>query len=293
MTIGAHVSKNGGYLKAQDRGREIGAECIQIFVQSPRSWQSPVRIESEAIEFRSESTLKSKKILPMYVHASYLINLASPQIELYKRSIAALKDNLNISNIINAAGLILHLGSYKDTTRKDGLKRLIAGLNEVTDSVDTDVPILIENTAGQGNTVGREFDEISGILSELNEADRFGVCIDTQHLFASGYTFESFEAVHHLTSKINSTIGIEKVKCFHFNDSVVESGSLRDRHANLGEGFIGKQSLALIAGTPSFRYLPLILEVPGLNRSGPGKTDVTTGKRLLKKGINLWDLRSL
>jgi deoxyribonuclease-4 len=293
MNIGAHVRGGGKLIPSLDAGVEIGATSIQIFTQSPRMWK-PSQYAPEVLAAYREAQASHPSITHTFCHATYLINLASAELELYEKSVECLIHNLSVARGMAASGLVLHVGSHKgagfdDVVRQiaDALERALEGADSAPDGVD-DCPILIENAAGTGGTVGRSLEEIEFLIDACNGDDRLGLCIDTQHLWASGFDYSSVAGTERLINEIDKTVGMQRLRCFHLNDSKIELGGNRDRHANIGEGTIGAKGLAPLVGHPKIRELPMLLEVPG-SGEGPRAEDVLAARKVVSAGIKLYD----
>jgi deoxyribonuclease IV len=293
MNVGAHVRGGGKLIPSLELGEEIGATSIQVFTQSPRMWK-PSQYAPEVLAAYRVAATAHPTITDTFCHATYLINLASADLELYEKSVACLTHNLSVARGIGSSGLVLHVGSHKgagfdDVVRQiaDAFERALADADPAPEGV-ADCPILIENAAGSGGTVGRSFEEIAFLIDACSGDDRLGLCIDTQHLWASGFDYSTIEGAERLVGQVDRTVGMDRLRCFHFNDSKTELGGNRDRHANIGEGMIGAKGLASLVGHPRIRNLPLLLEVPGAG-DGPRAEDVTAGKRVVEMGMALYD----
>ncbi len=291
MNIGAHVRGGGKLVPSLEAGVEIGVTSIQVFVQSPRMWK-PTQYAPEVLAAYREAAAAHPSVTHTFAHATYLINLASTDPELYEKSVAALTHNLSVARGMGASGVVLHVGSHKGSgfdeaigRVSDGLRRALDGASEAPAGVDC--PILIENAAGAGGTVGRDFAEIEAIIAALDGDDRLGLCVDTQHLWASGVDYSSIEGTAALLNEIDERVGLARLRCLHLNDSKIELGGNRDRHANLGEGTIGIDGLAPLVGEPRVRDLPLLLEVPG-DGDGPRASDVADAVHLVDVGVALY-----
>ena len=293
MNVGAHVRGGGKLVPSLELGVEMGATSIQIFTQSPRMWK-PSQYAPEVLAAYREAAAKNLTITDTFCHATYLINLATADLELYEKSIACLTHNLSVARGIGSSGLILHVGShhgagFDQVVRQiaDAFERALAEADPTPDG-EADCPILIENAAGSGGTVGRSLEEIQLLIDACNSDDRLGLCIDTQHLWASGFDYSTVAGTERLIKEIELSVGMDRLRCFHFNDSKTELGGNRDRHANIGEGTIGARGLAVLTGHPLIRNLPLLLEVPGAG-DGPRADDVEVGKQVVRAGIALWE----
>jgi deoxyribonuclease-4 len=298
VLIGAHVRAGGGLVPALERGAAIGADVVQIFTQSPRAWK-PNQYGPDVLDAYRLAQAEHPSVSATFCHATYLINLASPDAALAEKSNACLQANLAVADGLGADGLVLHVGSHRGSGLDAALPAIAASLRQALDSVDdgtspgprTDgghCPILLENAAGAGDTVGRTFEELAAIIDAVDGDDRIGVCLDTQHLWASGIAFATKEGAEATVRLVDTTVGLDRLRCLHLNDSKVEFGANRDRHENLGEGTIGGDGLAAFLGHPAVRGIPAVLEVPG-EGDGPRSEDVTEARVLARQGLALWD----
>ncbi len=292
MNIGAHVRGGGKLVPSLEAGVAIGATSVQVFTQSPRAWK-PSQYAPEVLDTFRGALAQHPSVTSIFCHATYLINLASANSELYEKSVACLTHNLSVSRGMASSGLILHVGSHLGAGFEqavpqiaDGFARALRDADSAPDGVE-DCPILIENAAGTGGTVGRSLDEIEAMIDAMDGDERIGLCIDTQHLWASGVDFSSVAGTKKLVKEINDRIGIDRLKCLHLNDSKIELGGNRDRHANIDEGTIGTSGLAPLVGHPKIRNLPLLLEVPG-DGDGPRAQDVAAAEKVVTAGVKLY-----
>ena len=280
MLIGAHVSSGGGLDHAVERGEERGAETIQIFNQSPRAWRPTRYTEGDFANFREG--LAGSPVESIYVHAVYLINVASDDPEVRRKSLESLTHALTVGEAIGAGGVVVHPGSGKG--QKPGPTYKLAGKAFKEALARTErVPLLFENTAGAGFTIGRTFDELARVIEVSGAGERLGVCLDSCHLYASGYQVREAKAFKSVVDGFDSVVGLDRLKALHMNDSMTPFGSNRDRHANLGEGELGEQGLRVFLGEKRFKGLPVLLEVPGPDGHGPDKRQVDIAKRLRKE----------
>lgn len=283
MRIGAHVRAGGQIVKALERGADIGADVVQIFTQSPRAWK-PSQYAPEVLEEYRDAQKAHPSITETFCHATYLINLATSDPELLSRSIACLDSNLDIASQLGASGLVLHVGSHKGSGFAECTSQVVSTIANALES--NTCPILLENAAGAGGTVGRSFEELSilieGVKTVIPKAP-IGVCIDTQHLWASGIGFGSVEEANEVWDAFDRLIGFEYLGCLHLNDSKVPFGANRDRHANIGEGSIGTAALGAFLSHPRLAGLAAILEVPGAG-DGPRTEDVSAARKCLAVG---------
>jgi deoxyribonuclease IV len=288
MLIGAHVRAGKGLVPALEHGAAIGAEVVQIFTQSPRMWKASQYGEDVLAGYR-EAQDGHETVRATYCHATYLINLASPDPELAVKSRTCLEANLRTADGMGALGLVLHIGSHRGSGFDTALPAVADALLGALDSVEPDgepCPILLENAAGAGDTVGRSFEELAAVLDAASGDPRLGVCLDTQHLWASGIAFATEDEADALIDLVDGTVGLERLTCLHLNDSKVAFGANRDRHENIGDGTIGTDGLAALLGHPALQGLPAILEVPG-EGDGPRRVDVDTARSVWQQGVAL------
>jgi deoxyribonuclease-4 len=296
MRIGAQVRAGKGLVPALERGAAMGAEVVQIFTQSPRMWK-PTQYGPEVLGAFRAARVDHPSVTATFCHATYLINLATPDPELGAKSRACLAANLATATGIGADGLVLHIGSHRGSGFERALPGIAASLIEVLDggagSGDLDgsgdnppCPILLENAAGTGDTVGRTFEELALVIEAAGHDQRLGVCLDTQHLWASGVPFGTVVAADAVVRTIEATVGLDRLRCLHLNDSKVPFGANRDRHENIGEGTIGTKALGALLGHPALQGLPAILEVPGAGE-GPRAEDIETARQIWRAGTAL------
>ena len=295
MRIGAQVRQTGGFLAGLRRGEEMGAEVVQLFPQNNRQWRPPARDQAVYGEYR-EAVAGSGVVSATVCHAPYLINLISPDTETRKRSAESLVANLEAATALGAFGLVLHPGSHRGIDPLSASRRiaevLIAALDRVQTDRGTVCDVLLENTAGGGGTVGRSFEELAEVIRDACDDPRLGVCIDTQHLWASGVDYGTPARADRLVHRLEDELGLDRLRCLHLNDSKVPFGCNRDRHANLGEGDIGPKRLSVLLGHPALQGLPAVLEVPGIEGHGPGAADLALARRLHGAGVAAWSRRS-
>jgi deoxyribonuclease IV len=282
MLIGAHVSTSGGLAKAIERGAERGCESIQIFNQSPRMWRPTKYGPDDFAAFRE--AMDDSPVEAVVIHAVYLINCASKDEELRKKSLASLTHALRTGDGIGAAGVVLHPGAQKGEPHGPSMKRaakVIAAALKDSESC----PLLLEQTAGHKGLLGRDFDETAELIELAGGAERLGLCLDSCHLFVQGYDVTDEGHLAKIVDEADEKVGLERLRCLHVNDAAAPLGSCRDRHANLGKGEMGKHGLAAFLSEPRFEGLPATLETPGPNRKGPDKKEVLEAKRLRKAGL--------
>ncbi len=271
MEIGGHVSCAGGIDTAIDRAAAIGADCVQLFTQSPRTWR-PTAHKPEAIE-RFRAKRREHGIGGVVCHALYLCNLAAPNDEIYAKSVATMETTVDVACAIEADGVIFHVGSHLGAGLDAGLERVVFALGRILDRCAGDTWLLMENSAGAGATIGRSLDELALLLDALDGHPRLGVCLDSCHLFASGYDVTNEGVVDGLVDDIRATIGHERLRCLHVNDSAAPLGSNRDRHANVLDGLMG-EGLGAFVGHAAFQHLAAYLEVPGADNHGTDADEV-------------------
>lgn len=282
MLIGAHVSTAGGLAKAVARGSDLSCDSIQIFNQSPRMWKPPRYGEEDFAEFRE--AMEKSRISTVIIHAVYLINCATPDRALRKKSLASLAHALRIGDAIGATGVVLHPGARKDAPLKPAIKRAGKVIGEaIADSESC--PVLIEQMAGHKGILGHDFDEIAGLTEAAGGGDRVGLCLDSCHLFVSGYDIRTAQGISQVLDEADSKVGLDRPAALHINDSLVPFGSKRDRHADLGEGEIGEESLSLFLSEPRFEGLTATLETPGKDKKGATAEDVTFARALRARGL--------
>ena len=282
MLIGAHVSASGGLSKAVGRGVETGSGAIQIFHQSPRMWRPTAYSEADFEQFRVD--LEASPVKTVVIHAVYLINCASKEREIRARSIASLTHALRVGDGIGATGVVLHAGSRKGEPHAASMKR--AGKAIAAALADTDsCPVLLENTAGTQGPLGRDFGELAELIDLAGGGARLGACLDCCHLLASGFEIRDPESLSAVVEEFDSEVGLERLRCLHVNDSKIPLGGNRDRHANLGEGELGRAGIATFLSEPRFDGLPALLEVPGPDGHGPDRTEIALAKQLRRRGL--------
>lgn len=280
IILGAHVSTAGGLHTAVDRGEKLGVQSIQIFGASPRSWRAKMPTQEECEKFKHG--IKKYSISHVFLHAAYLVNLASGNSDIFLQSKQSLIDHLSIAELIGAHGLIFHIGSSKGITREEALIQEIEAMKEIINRVPGKAKLIMENTAGGGDKVGDSIKEM-GELYQKTGSDRLGVCFDTAHAFEAGWvTSYTKNSVKKLFDEFDKEIGIQNLCAIHANDSMTDSGSHHDRHANIGEGKIGKEGFRALFSDKRLHSIPWILEVPGFDGSGPDIKNVEIMKKLLK-----------
>jgi len=271
MEFGAHMSSTGGIFTAIDRIEAIGGDCVQVFTQSPRMWR-PTNHTAEAIE-KFKLRRAEVGIGGVVVHALYLCNLAAPDDEIYEKSIRTMQVTVDAACAIEADGVIFHVGSHLGAGFEAGLDRTCHALAQILERCEGDTWLLMENSAGAGGTIGRSFDELATLLDRLGRHERLGVCLDSCHLYVSGYDVTDRAVVDDLVAQVKDTVGLDRLRALHVNDSAAPLGSNRDRHANIGEGLMGEGIGAFVAH-PDLQHLSCYLETPGPEKKGPDAAQI-------------------
>ena len=265
------MSSAGGIDTAIDRVAAIGGDCVQVFTQSPRMWR-PTNHKPEAIDaFHTKRA--EHGIGGVVCHALYLVNLAAPDDTIYEKSVATMRTTVDAACAIGADGVIFHVGSHLGAGFESGLERTCAALAQILERCDGDTWLLMENSAGTGATIGRTIGELHTLFERLDRHPRFGLCLDSCHLYASGYDVTDPKTVDELVGAIDTLFGIDRLRALHVNDSQTPLGSNRDRHANILEGVMGEGLGAFIAH-PALQHLSAYLEVPGVNKEGPSAAEI-------------------
>ena len=276
--IGAHVSAAGGLPNAILHAQHIGADAIQLFGSSPRQWAVRIPSAKDGIAFKTAA--KQAQLRAVFLHAPYLINLATSDVPLWKKSVTLLTATMKISEVIGAKGIIVHVGSGEGGLfREQSLARAASGIKQVLRQSAGKSLCIIENSAGGGEKVGKDLAEIVWLIKKIG-SKRIGVCLDTAHAFEAGIAEYSSTGVKKLADEIERTIGWPRLVAIHANDSKTEFGSKNDRHENIGKGFIGEDGFRNLLHHEKFRRAPFMLEVPGYDGTGPDKKNIDAMKRL-------------
>lgn len=278
--LGGHVSAAGGLKNAVENALNIGANTFQIFGSSPRQWKVYTHSPEAIAEFKE--AYKKSGLGPFFLHAPYLINLASPLPDQREKSREILAGHLRIGESIGAKGLIFHIGSGRETEKDEAFQLIVGAMKEVIDAVEGKIMLLVENSAGGGSKIGDDLSELGEILDAVN-SPRAGACLDTAHAFEAGI-IEAYtpETVAKFAKEIGKTIGWKRLVAIHANDSKTPFNSHSDRHENIGEGYIGLKGFDALANQPEFRKIPWLLEVPGFGDMGPDKKNVDILKKLFR-----------
>jgi deoxyribonuclease IV len=282
MLIGAHVSPAGGLPNAVERGVQRGCRAIQIFNQSPRMWRPTTYREEDVDAFRE--ALASSPIEAVLIHAVYLLNCASDDADIRAKSLASLIHSLRVGEQIGACGVVLHPGSAKTGDVREAIARAGATIREALSESES-CPLHLENTAGAGGTLGRSVPELAALIDAAGAGERLRVCLDSCHLYASGYDIRTPAGMYALLEEVSEQIGLERVGSLHLNDSQGALGSNRDRHANVGQGELGERGCATFLAAAPFEDLPCVLETPGGDGGGPAAEEVALAMALRKRGL--------
>ncbi|MEK7459083.1 MAG: deoxyribonuclease IV [Patescibacteria group bacterium] len=282
MRFGAHVSAAGGLWHAAGNGAALGCEVVQIFTRSPQVWAAKEITDEDAQKYKD--AMQEYAIKDTYIHAPYLINLASDNNRTRHGSVTMLRNELERGTQIGAKAMMFHPGSAKAVGRKEGIAMVVKGLNRILDKYDGTCQLLIEISAGAGEVMGDTFEEIAAFIDGAERGKEIGVCFDTQHAFASGYDLRSEASVKITFADFDKIIGLDKLVASHCNDSKVEFEAHKDRHQHLGHGFIGADAFKFIVHHPKLQHIDLILETPfnGEEEAGSREEDIALLKKFRK-----------
>jgi deoxyribonuclease-4 len=259
VKVGVHVSIAGSPDLAVDRAKDAGCDVFQMFSRNPRGWASAPLTDWICDTFRTK--IRTTGIIPVD-HMPYLPNLASPKPEVYEKSVLALTAELDRCGRLGIPFLVTHLGHHLGDGMAGGRARVIAAINTSFAASDSDVMLILENTAGEKNSVGSSFEHIRGIIDALSDPRRIGVCFDTCHAFAAGYELRTEDGIAETLEQFEEQVGLENLKVIHLNDAKGDKGSALDRHEHIGMGFIGEDGFRHILHNNVFSALPLICETP-------------------------------
>jgi len=262
LRLGAHMSIAGGMPESVVRARAVEATALQVFVKSSNQWAARPFADGEAAAFRraAEEAGLARHVI---AHASYLVNLASPDDALWERSVAALGEELSRCGALGIVSLVVHPGAHMGAGEEAGLRRVTAALDRVLALGNGEGPsVLLEITAGQGSCLGATFEQLAWVLERARRGERLGVCFDTCHALAAGYEFRDARSYRETMGRLDETVGLERVQALHLNDSKNGIGSRKDRHAHIGEGEVGLEAFRLLLNDPRFRGVPMVLETP-------------------------------
>ena len=271
MKIGCHVSIAGGIDNSVIRAEELGCNTMQIFSKNAATWQEKILDQEEVKRFKRNLKNSILDIDPVFIHTSYLINLASPSDELYFKSINSFVEEMKRADLLlSTPYLITHPGAHSGMGEEYGIQRVIRALNIILEkSADLNLKtmILLENTAGSGTHLGYTLEQLKRMMEGAKDRKRIGICFDTCHAFAAGYDLSNREGVEKTIENLDKNLGLEQLKVIHTNDSKYPLGSRKDRHMHIGEGYIGLEGFKIIVNHKYLKSLPFILETP---KFGPG-----------------------
>lgn len=280
MRVGVHTSIAGGVENAALHAKEIGCDTFQMFSANPRGWRTLDPSPEECARFREVRA--QYKLTPVVVHDNYLINLASADIAIRAKSVAAFRKELKRALALGADFLVTHPGSAKESTPSKAIAQCVESLAKAADGLRLDgLTVLIENTAGQGSVIGRTFEEVAQIVTSARKNLPVGVCIDTAHCFAAGYPIHTVKGLRKVVKQMDASFGLNKLCVIHANDSKAPFDSHVDRHEHIGRGFIGAAAFGCIVRHPKLRRIPFICETP-LNRPGDDKRNIGMIRKLAK-----------
>src|SRR5919112_151240 len=267
LKLGVHVSIRGCLSNSIYNALNIGCSAFQIFTRNPRQWKAKEISTKDSNLFIDKLKESSISFDSVVVHMPYLPNLSAPDGELYQKSLRSLEEEIIRCNLLQIPNLVIHLGSHLGKGSKNGISQLINACNiascKYTDlnSTKSNVKILLENSAGQRNSIGSSFDEIAEILDNLNSGE-FGLCLDSCHAFAAGYDISNEKGIFNLLDNISNKIGLDKLKVIHLNDSKGQLGSNLDRHHHIGMGKIGERGFKILINNKNIQNIPFIMETP-------------------------------
>jgi len=277
MNLGAHMSIAGGMHRALERGRSIGCNAVQLFVTNTNMWSMRALGSGEIALFKERAGMFAPNFV--LAHSSYLVNLASPDRTILERSIAGFTAEMKRAGALGIPYMVVHPGSHRGAGETAGLKRIAASLDEVISAAGARAPeILLETTAGQGNSLGTTFDQLARIIGAARASGSLGVCLDTCHVFAAGYDLRTNRAYENTFREFDLALGLERLKAFHLNDSTKGLGSRVDRHALIGAGSLGIGAFSLLMKDERFIDRPMVLETP----KGPDDTNDRRALALLR-----------
>jgi len=258
MNIGCHVSIAGGVFTAPERAGELGAEVIQMFSRSPQGGKAP-ELTPEVVE-KWQEELKKYNIKNAYIHTPYYINYASKEARIRESTVRIIREELERASTLGVPYIMTHLGSAKDMDRNEAVVKVAEGINKSLKGYKGSAKLLIENAAGAGAIIGDSFKEIKKIIKLVKNKGIGGVCLDTQHSFASGYDWRTKKSFDEAVARIDKEIGLKQIKMMHVNDSKVEFDARRDRHENIGDGYIGKKPFSYIVELAEKYDIDMLLE---------------------------------
>ena len=275
MLLGAHCS--GGIKNGIERAAEIGAECVQLFAQSPRAWRFPDHDPSDIQRFRQRRD--EAGIGAVAFHALYLCNLATPDETIYGKSVETMERTVDTACAVGAEAVIFHVGSHLGAGFEAGLAHVVPALERILDRCAGDTWLLMENSAGAGGTIGRSLQELASMFERLDRHPRLGVCLDSCHLWVSGLDVTERAVLDRVLDELDELIGLDRLRALHVNDAAAPLGSNRDRHANIGDGLLGER-LGVFLSHPRLQGLPAYAETEGAAGKGPDAEEMRKLKEL-------------
>jgi len=282
MQIGAHVSSSGGLHTAIDRAEAIGADSVQVFTQSPRMWRSTNHDPASLDRFRERRA--EAGIGGVLCHALYLCNLAAPDEEIHAKSVTAMRNTMEVACAIGADAVVFHVGSHLGAGIDVGLARAVPAMKQLLELCNDTTWLLMENSAGAGGTIGRSLDELARLFERLDGHPRLGVCLDSCHLYVSGVDVTDPAALDACLDELDGSIGLDRLRALHVNDSAAPLGSNRDRHANILEGLLGEE-LGVFLGHPRLQGLPAVLETAGPEKRGPDANELRKAREIRERAL--------
>jgi deoxyribonuclease IV len=278
VLLGGHCS--GGIKKALENAHAFGMDSVQLFAQSPRTWRFPDHDPADLEAFRARR--EELGIDAVAIHAVYLLNLASTKADFYEKSVDTLSKTVDAACAIGAEAVVFHVGSHQGAGFDAGLERVVPALTQALERCNDTTWLCMENTAGTGDTIGRSLEELAALYEASDRHPRLGVCLDSCHLFASGYDVTDPDELDRIVKQLDGLIGLDRLRVLHVNDSKTPLGSNRDRHDNIGDGLMGNK-LAVFLGHPKLQGLPALLEVPGADGHGPDAEQMKKLRKLYAK----------
>jgi deoxyribonuclease-4 len=281
VLIGTHVSPAGGPAKAVERGVERGARAIQIFNQNPRAWKPTIYTDEQVADFRT--AMEGSDVDALLIHAVYLLNAASEDPEIREKTLTSLIASLQAGDALGAVSVVLHPGSAKTGEVGPAIERAGAVIREAL-AESENCMLHLENTAGAGGTLGRSFHELAALIDAAGGDERLGMCLDSCHLYASGFDIRTEEGLSQVLDQCVEIVGLERLGSLHLNDSQGGLGTNKDRHADIGKGELGEDGAAVFLSEPRFDGLPVILETPGPDKKGTPPEELALAVRLRERG---------
>ena len=266
IRLGVHVPIAGGLLASVERAKRLGCTTMQIFSRSPRGGRAPVWPPEMLTQFDAQR--RQADIDPLAVHGPYIINLASPEPAMWRQSLALYRDEYARADLLQADYLVTHVGSHRGDGEAAGLQRVAKAVTSALESrSSSSVMVLLENTAGSGQGLGYQFEQLAAIRDAVAQRERVGVCLDTAHLFAAGYPIHEAAGLDDVLGTFDRVVGLAHLRLIHLNDSKVPFNSHVDRHWHIGEGAIGSEAMARIVRHPRLAQVPVILETPKITEA--------------------------